>query len=208
MNVKMQPHYGAPCLMFTNPQRESVSFPCVCFSLQTPSLAVRHTPTSPCFLRATETCCCHHPQGGQLKHTPSSHLRLRPEWLAFPPFGSERPGGSPSWMINHPLPLPSILATCLGPIFINEDFGGRKRHYPIEAWFVVMDGGNIGTQGGTLFQSSRAWMEPPMEAGVCAPLTQTHSSPDTPPASSILSAFTFLTKSIQNNAFYIFLSGL
>lgn len=44
--------------------------------------------------------------------------------------------------------------------------------------------------------------------GNCALLVQTHSFPDTPLASSRLSAFTFLAKSIQNNAFYIFLSRL
>lgn len=47
-----------------------------------------------------------------------------------------------------------------------------------------------------------------LRGGRCAPLAQTRSSPDTPPASSTLSAFTFLIKSIQNNAFYVFLFGL
>ena len=53
MKVKMQPRYVALSLMYPNPGRESVIFPLCLFLLQTPWLAWRHTPTSPCLLRVT-----------------------------------------------------------------------------------------------------------------------------------------------------------
>lgn len=69
----------------------------------------------------------------------------------------------------------------------------------------MMGGGGTGTQEGVTYPSSRAWMEPTLDTDVHLrtkhALLLVHQCPP-------LTALTILTKSIQNNAFYVSKSGL
>lgn len=80
---------------------------------------------------------------GATEPHPSSHLQLLPEWDAFPPNGSDAGSGLEGHFLGCAIsstlyyipPNPPILGTCLVLTLINEDFGGRKAHYPTEEWF-------------------------------------------------------------------------
>lgn len=157
----MQPHYLAPHLLY-KPPKTVCEFSLCLFLHPNPSMAWRHTATFPCFLRVTETCC-----KPQVSLWPASWVTSFPSLWQWENRWVTLLGDQLFYpVLQPPLALPLILATCLRLIFINEDFGGRKGHYPIERWFVVMKGGNTGTQGGATFQSSSAQMELSMEATV------------------------------------------
>ena len=117
-------------------------------------------------------------------------------------------GGSPSWMISffypllQPPPTPALSSGHLpGSDFHEWGLWRKKKHNPTEEWFGVMDGGNTSWDTGRSHVSIFKGLDGVFHGCRCAPLAQTHSSSDTPPGFSISSAFTFLTKSIQNYAF-------